>query len=187
MSPIVSGLASVASMLFNASSAAKSSAASAKTDKASTPEPSSIVTLSQDATSLARMADRGMLLASEGGASGRSAGVADAQLSQLSVNRSVSKEDFQAMLTRFGATDAQKDEITKGFDADQDGAISRDEFLKGIARTADAQGGGEFGQALLQLMDRGGKGNADGSVGTQEFAAFSRAYANASKGVRTIG
>ncbi|MDA8521095.1 hypothetical protein [Acidovorax sp. NCPPB 4044] len=193
MSPIVSGLASVASMLFNAASSAKPVSGQAKPDRAPAPEPSSIVTLSQDASALARLADQGVLTAStatdarSGAVTGRgAAGVAaGAALQASGANRAVSKEDFQALLTRFGATDAQKEQLTAGFDSDKDGSITRDEFLKGVAQTVGPQSGGEFAQSLLQLMDRGAGGNADGSVGAGEFGAFSTAFATVSQRFRT--
>ena len=50
------------------------------------------------------------------------------------------------------------------FDADKDGVITHDEFLKGLARTKGQQAATDpFAQAVLQVMDRAG--NADGTVG----------------------
>lgn len=80
-------------------------------------------------------------------------------------------------MTRFGADDAQKTQITAGFDANQDGSISHGEFLKGLASTSIQKPGTDFSQAVLQLMDRGG--NTDGVVSQNEFAAFTTAFANA--------
>ena len=97
--------------------------------------------------------------------------VASAALS----GRPVSTQDFQELLTRFGADDAQKAQLTAGFDANKDGSITQDEFLKGLAKTKGAQAGSDFSQAVMQLMDR--SGNADGSVADKEFAAFSTAFA----------
>ena len=49
------------------------------------------------------------------------------------------------------------------FDADKDGVITHDEFLKGLARTKGQQAATDpFAQAVLQVMDRAG--NADGLV-----------------------
>jgi Ca2+-binding EF-hand superfamily protein len=93
------------------------------------------------------------------------------------VRRSVSREDFRDLLARFGATEAQTEQLTAGFDANKDGAISQDEFLKGLASTKGSQAGSGFSQAVMQLMDQGG--NADGTVAHKEFAAFSTAFAAA--------
>ena len=50
------------------------------------------------------------------------------------------------------------------FDADKDGAITHDEFLKGLARTKGQQATTDpFAQAVLQVMDRASMD--DGSVG----------------------
>ncbi len=96
------------------------------------------------------------------------------------------KEDFQALLTRFGATEAQKEQLTAGFDTDKDGTITRDEFLQGLAQTAGPQGSGEFAQSLLALLDRGAAGNADGTVGANEFSALTTAFADMSRRPRNI-
>ncbi|GEM_PF-838602 len=188
MSPIVSGLASVASMLFNAASSSKASAGTARQggDAPSAPDPSAIVTLSQDAGGLARLAGQGVLASS--GTVGETrvgllgaGGAAGGALQALSANKPVPKEDFQALLTRFGATDAQKEQLTAGFDADKDGTITRDEFLQGLAQTTGPQSGGEFAQSLLRLVDRGAAGNADGSVGAGELSALTTAFAQMSQ------
>ena len=95
--------------------------------------------------------------------------------------RPVSTQDFQELLTRFGADDAQKAQLTAGFDVNKDGAISQDEFLQGLAKTKGPQAGTDFSQAVMQLMDRGAAGNADGSVAAKEFAALAKAFASAEK------
>lgn len=184
MSPIVSGLASVASMLFNAASSSKASAGSARQggDAPSAPDPSAIVTLSQDAGGLARLAGQGVL-ASSGTVGETRVGLlgAGGALQALPANKPVATADFQALLTRFGATDAQKEQLTAGFDADKDGTITRDEFLQGLAQTTGPQGGGEFAQSLLRLVDRGAAGNGDGTVGAGELSALTTAFAQLSQ------
>jgi hypothetical protein len=176
MTPLISGIASVASLLFNAASGKSAATPRAKSQEAA-PDPSAVVTLSKEAETLAGFASKGILTAAGkvDGALGSSdtAGKIGEALSK----RAVSKEDFQALLTRFGATDAQKEQITTGFDADSDGSISQDEFLKGIASTSGAKGGSDFSQALLQLVDR--HGNANGVVNQAELAQFTTAFANA--------
>lgn len=190
MSPIISGLASVASMLYNAASSSRASSGSAGkgADTSSLPDPSAVVTLSQDAGGLARLAGQGVMASTAQAQAGLLAtgGSAGGALQALSSNRAVPKEDFQALLTRFGATDAQKEQLTAGFDTDKDGTITRDEFLQGLAQTAGPQGSGEFAQSLLALLDRGAAGNADGTVGANEFSALTTAFADMSRRPRNI-
>ena len=182
MSPLLSGLASVASLVFNATSSGSGKLAGPRRSGAGVePEPSAVLTLSPQAEALAGFADKGILVsqgklenavgAVASGSAGRAASVASVALSA----RPVSTQDFQALLTRFGADDAQKAQLTAGFDADKDGFITMDEFLKGLAKTKGAQAGSDFSQTVMQLMDR--NGNADGSVADKEFAAFSTAFA----------
>ena len=191
MSALISVLASAASMIFNAApSGPAKSAASRRSGADAEPEPSAVVTLSPQAEAMAGFAGRGIMV-SQGkvenalGAVARSSGggAANAVSAALS-GRPVSTQDFQELLTRFGADDAQKAQLTAGFDANKDGAISQDEFLKGLAKTKGTQGtpaDSDFSQAVMQLMDRGGSGNADGTVAAKEFAAFATAFATAGK------
>ena len=194
MSALVSVLASAASMIFNAASSGPAkSAASRRSGADVEPEPSAVVTLSPQAEAMAGFAGKGIMVSqgkvenalgaltevsrSSGG------GAANAVSAALS-GRPVSTQDFQELLTRFGADDAQKAQLTAGFDANKDGAISQDEFLKGLAKTKGTQGtpaDANFSQAVMQLMDRGGSGNADGTVAAKEFAAFATAFATAGK------
>lgn len=190
MTPLISGLASVASLIFNASSGGAGKAAGARRSKeAEAPEASAVVTLSPQAEAMAGFANKGVLMTQgrfdaalspvsrgvSSGTGGKPSGVA-----ALS-GPAVSAQDFKDLLTRFGATDAEKAELTAGFDADKDGAISQDEFLKGLASTSTHKTGTDFSQAVRQLMDRGGDG--DGVVAAKEFTAFTTAFANAGKGV----
>lgn len=173
MSPLISGLASVASFLYNAASGSKSAA----TPRASQPAeatPSAVVTLSKEAEAMAGFAGKGILMTSGKLDGAASTGTA---LTASRADRAVSKQDFQELLASFGATDAQKEQLAAGFDANQDGAISRDEFLKGIASTSGAKGGSELSQSLLQLVDR--HGNANGVVNQTELAQLTTAFANA--------
>ena len=168
MSPLISGLASVASFLYNAASGSKSAA----TPRASQPAeaaPSAVVTLSKEAEAITGLAGKGMLMTS-----GKPDGTA---LTASQADRAVSKQDFQELLASFGATDAQKEQLAAGFDTNQDGAISRDEFLKGLAATSGSKGGSELSQSLLQVVDR--HGNANGVVNQAELAQLTTAFANA--------
>ncbi|MFN3438494.1 MAG: hypothetical protein ACK41V_12415 [Acidovorax sp.] len=190
MSALVSVLASAASLIFNtASSGPAKSVASRRGGADVEPEPSAVVTLSPQAEAMAGFAGKGIMV-SQGKvenalgalttvARSTTGGAANAVSAALS-GRPVSTQDFQELLTRFGADDAQKAQLTAGFDANKDGAISQDEFLKGLAKTKGTQGtpaDADFSQAVMQLMDRGGSGNADGTVAAKEFAAFSTAFA----------
>ena len=184
MSPLISGLASVASMIFNAASGgASKTAASRRTADAEVPQASALVTLSPQAEALARFAGKG-IEATQGGldaavsAVSRSVGGAAGNAGAAALSgRSVSTQDFQELLTRFGADDAQKAQLTAGFDTNNDGAISRDEFLQGLAKTSSTQTATDFSQAVRQMLD--GAGNADGVVAAKEFTAFTTAFVNA--------
>ncbi|KRB28825.1 EF-hand domain-containing protein [Acidovorax sp. Root70] len=183
MSPLISGLASVASMIFNAASSGAGKASARRGAEAAAPEPSAVVTLSPEAQTLAGMAGQA---SSAGAVTGvaRSVGQASPALPGGRAAGAVSKDDFQALLTRFGATEDQKQQITAGFDADKDGVITHDEFLKGLARTKGPQAGSDpFSQAVLQVMDHAG--NADGTVAKEEFAALSSAFALAERRTHT--
>lgn len=185
MSPLISGLASLASIVFNATSGgtSKSTATRRSSSDAAPAEPSTVVTLSPQAEALAGFAGKGILVSQgklDGPLGAVQRGASGASLSaNAGAGGAISKQDFQELLTRFGADDAQKTQITAGFDANQDGSISHAEFLKGLAGTSIQKPGSEFSQAVLQLMDRGG--NTDGVVSQNEFAAFTTAFANAAQ------
>jgi len=173
MSPLISGLASVASLLFNAASGSSAkSAASRRSQDAAEVQPSAVVMLSPQAEALAGFASKGILV---------SQGKLDGALGAMPRGGSVSAQDFKELLTRFGADDAQKEQITAGFDANQDGSISHEEFLQGLASTSMARQGSELSQAVLQVMDQGG--NADGVVSQKEFTALATAFARAERRV----
>lgn len=186
MSPLISGLASLASLVFNATSGATTKPAAARRGSDAAPaQPSAVVTLSPQAEALAGLAGKGILV-SQGkpdgalGATQRGTGAAAGHLTaNAGGGGAISKQDFQELLTRFGADDGQKAQITAGFDTNQDGSISHSEFLKGLASTSTQKPGTDFSQAVLQLMDRGG--NTDGVVSQNEFAAFTTAFANAAQ------
>ena len=170
MSPLISGLASVASLLFNAASGASKSGASRRGSDGDEAQPSAVVTLSAEAEALAGVAGKGVLVSQRSG---------DGKLAASAGTGSVSAQDFQELLTQFGADDVQKAQLTAGFDADKDGRISHDEFVKGLASTAPGKPRTDFGQAVLQVMDRAG--NTDGVVNTTEFAALTTAFAHAER------
>ncbi len=182
MSPLISGLASVASFLYNAASGNKS-AASSRASQPAAAEPSAVVTLSKEAEAMTGFAGKGILMTSgklDGAltaVSARTGTDSGNALTASAADRAVSKKDFQELLASFGASDAQKEQLAAGFDANQDGAISRDEFLKGIASTSGAKGGSDFSQSLLQLVDR--HGNANSVVNQTELAQLTTAFANA--------
>lgn len=178
MSPLVSGLASVASLIFNATSGGTSRSTGARSLGAGADAgPSAVLSLSPQAEALAGLAGKGVL--PQGGTPGHSLGVvARSSAGSAAVSgRPVSAQDFQELLGRFGADGAQKAQLTAGFDANKDGSITQDEFLQGLAKTQGAQAGSDFSQTVMQLMDR--SGNADGTVADKEFAAFATAFTSA--------
>ncbi len=190
MSPLISGLASVASMIFNAASGgASKTAASRRSADSEANQASAVVTLSPQAEALAGFAGKG-IEATQGqldaavSAISRSRGAAAGGAGAAAASgRSVSTQDFQELLTSFGADDAQKAQLTAGFDANKDGAISRDEFLQGLAQISDTKTGTDFSQAVRQMLD--GAGNADGVVAAKEFTAFTTAFANVQQRARS--
>lgn len=184
MSPLISGLASVASMLFNAASGRSGSTPSSahRADSAGVAGPSAVVRLSPEAAALAGLADKGVMVTQsrlDPPAAAAGLGTVRGSVGPAAGGGSVSTQDFQDLLAQFGATDAQKERLSAAFDADQDGRISQDEFLKGLAKTRSPESTTEFSQAVMQLMDHGG--NADGTVALQEFAAFSTAFSTLQK------
>ncbi|RLJ40171.1 EF-hand domain-containing protein [Acidovorax sp. 106] len=198
MSPLISGLASVASMIFNASSsnAGKAPAARRPADTAEA-GPASVVHLSSQAQALAGAAGKALTQSAQAVATAATgAGAAATGGAQGSgQGGSVSKQDFQSLLTQFGATEAQKEQLATGLDANKDGAISRDEFLQGLANTQGSKAGSELSQALMQVMDGAGNGGVaspgngkgDGAVSAKEFAALTTAFAALEKkGVKTV-
>lgn len=179
MTPLISGLASVASFLYNAASGSKS-AASSRASQPAAAEPSAVVTLSKEAEAMTGFAGKGILMTSgklDGPLGTRTVADTGSALTASQADRAVSRKDFQELLASFGASDAQKEQLAAGFDANQDGAISRDEFLKGIAATSGTKGSTEFSQSVLQLVDR--HGNANGVVNQAELAQLTTAFANA--------
>lgn len=185
MSPLLSGLASVASLVFNAaSSGAAKPAAPRRGSDAEQAQPSAVVTLSPQAEALAGFAGKGILVSQgklDGALGAVQRGSGGGLVRQPSAGGSVSTQDFKALLSEFGADDAQKEQIAAGFDTSKDGRISHEEFLQGLASTSITRQGNDFSQAVLQLMDR--SGIADGVVSQSEFAALATAFANAEKRV----
>ena len=110
MSPLISGLASVASMIFNAASSGAGKASARRGGEAAPPEPSAVVTLSPEAQTLAGMAGQGVL-ATQGisagtvNAVGRSSGQTTAALPGGRAAGAVSKDDFHCLLYTSDAAD----------------------------------------------------------------------------------
>ncbi|MFY3384767.1 EF-hand domain-containing protein [Paracidovorax sp. MALMAid1276] len=181
MSPLISGLASVASLVFNAvSSGSNKSSASASSSRSAgagdAGGPAAVLSLSPEAASLAGLADKG-LVATQGKGSQALGTITDA-VGRTAQGAALTKKDFQELLSQFGATDVQSEALAARFDVNNDGRISRDEFAKGLGQTRGAQSTTDFAQALMGLMDKAG--DTDGKVSKQEFAALAAAFADAS-------
>lgn len=176
MIPLISGLASVASMLFNSSSGA-SSLPRKVADTA--PEASAKVVLSSDAEAIARFASKGVAVAVRSTAKVGADGsvTRSTQTTANEANQSVSKDDFRRLLAEFGASETQQAQLAEGFDTDQDGTISRDEFLQRMAGTTGKAADSNFTQSLLALIDQ--HGNANGVVNQNEFVQFTTAFVDA--------
>jgi hypothetical protein len=142
---------------------------------AAPPAPSALVVLGDDAKAFADFASKGIAVAVR--RLGDTVSAAGAPPVAAGADPSVSKEDFDRLLAQLGATQDEKRQLETGLDTDKDGAISRDELLKGLSGTQGAKQGSETSQALLRLMDRGG--NADGVVDQGEFGRFTAAFLDA--------
>ena len=167
MTPLISGLASLASLLFNASQSGSGNAtAPRRNGEAANAGPAALVSWSPEARGLA---GQGALAAES------ASGTAE--------QGTVSRPDFQDLLARFGATEQQTLRLTSRFDADQDGSISHEEFQKGLARAAGDRANDPLSQVLLGLMDA--QGNGDGRVNPKELAALTGAFARAEHPARS--
>ncbi|MBC8740348.1 EF-hand domain-containing protein [Paraburkholderia sp. UCT31] len=88
----------------------------------------------------------------------------------------VSQSDFENFASKLGATKDEADQMFKGFDTNQDGLISNDEFLVGLASTLK-DGSSSFAQSILRLMDT----NQNGSVDASEFGTLESSFVHAEK------
>lgn len=174
MSPLISGLASVASLIFNAASArTRPNGAEQRPTGPDDALPSARFTLSREAEGMAGAA----------GKVARASAMAADHGMRVSNSASVSVESFQQVLSRFGADDARGAALAAEFDGNRDGIITRDEFMRGMSRTAGAGAQSPFSQSVLEVMDRAG--NADGVVSAREFAELAQAFGLASRQSRS--
>ena len=133
-------------------------------------EASTQVSLSADARAFANLASKGIAVAVRG---------LNVTQSSSGSDLSVSKDDFDGLLARLGATTEEKRQLESGLDTDKSGDISRDELLKGLAATGGATSSSETSMALLHVMDRSGDSN--GKVDGGEFGRFTAAFLDAAK------
>lgn len=89
---------------------------------------------------------------------------------------SVSQSDFEKFASKLGATKDEADQMFEAFDTNQDGSISNEEFLVGLASTLK-DGSSAFAQSILQLMDT----DHNGSVDASEFGAVESSFVQAEK------
>lgn len=143
------------------------------------PEPSALVSLSDDAKSFATFAAKGVTVAMRrlDGALGPSVPTRGA--AGVAPSTSVSMDDFDRLLNKLGATQEEKNQLKSGLDTDKSGNISRDEFLKGLAATQGTTQDSKTSQALLRLMDR--DGNANGVAEAAEFGRFGASFLDAAQ------
>lgn len=181
MTPLISGLASLASLLFNASQSGSGNAtAPRRNGEAANAGPAALVSWSPEARGLA---GQGALGAESASALTHRVGRPAESASGTAEQGRVSRQDFQDLLARFGATEQQTLRLTSRFDADQDGSISHEEFQKGLARAAGDRANDPLSQVLLGLMDA--QGNCDGRVNPKELAALTGAFARAEHPARS--
>lgn len=180
MTPLISGLASLASLLFNASqSGAGKPPVPQRNGESADGGPAALVRWSPEARGLA---GQGALGAESASVLTRRVGLSAQSPSGRDAPGTVSRQDFQDLLVGFGATEQQTQQLASRFDTDQNGQISEEEFHKGLARAAEDVAGDALSQVLLGLIDA--KGNADGRVDSKELAALTGAFARAEHGAR---
>ena len=118
MTPLISGLASLASLLFNASQSGSGNAtAPRRNGEAANAGPAALVSWSPEARGLA---GQGALGAESASALTHRVGRPAESASGTAEQGTVSRPDFQDLLARFGATEQQTLRLTSRFDADQD-------------------------------------------------------------------
>ena len=182
MTPLISGLASLASLLFNASQSGtgKAAAPPQRNGEAADAGPAALVRWSPEARGLA---GQGALGAESASALTRRVGRSAQSPSGVEGQGTVSRQDFQALLVGFGATEQQTQQLASRFDIDQNGSISQEEFQKGLARAASDRTGDALSQVLLGLLDA--RGNGDGRVDQKELSALTGAFARAEHPARS--
>jgi EF-hand domain pair len=142
------------------SSSAKRDATPAASQSGS-PSMSDTVTLSPEAQAIASFNAEGISVVIVHSA-GLSRGVQPPSPSPVSKG-SVSKSDFEAVMSGFGLSTQQADQNFAAMDSNGDGSISHCEMLS--AMSATSQGGSSLSEGLRQMMDM----NHDGSVSGTEF------------------
>lgn len=172
----------------NTAQASGNTAASTPTDAQS---PSTTITLTAGAQGLASLAAAGVTFKTESFASlGLTANDflnahTPAQVSALwqkvakagpTQHGAVSQSDFEKFASQLGATKDEADQMFQAFDTNNDGSISNEEFLVGLASTLKA-GSSPFAQSILRLMDT----NQNGAVDASEFGAFESSFVQAEK------
>jgi hypothetical protein len=190
------GGSSGTSSVSGTSGVAAPSGSKAASTSADAPPSSSIVTLSAGAQTLASLAAQGIsfTLTSVASLGISSSDIANAttpaqqyalaqQIQQglishgdlITPGGSVSQSDFENLVTQFGGTKAQADQLFQSLDTNADGSVSSEEFLDGMGSTS---GDSPVAQSLLKLMDT----NGDGSVSSSEFINFEMAFAQEENG-----
>lgn len=136
---------------------------------------SSKVTLSQDARVLAKFASKGISVSLKQMSKPLNSQIENHNSYSFDetkvFEKSISKVDLDKLLFNLGATDLEREQIKSGLDSNNDGTISHEELLKGIASTLQADS--VLGQNILSLMDR--NGDANGIVTSTEFARITTA------------
>jgi hypothetical protein len=176
------------------SGAAATSGSAAAAPSADAPTSSTIVTLSPGAQALAALptptvSSSGVIseqisLASLGISPSDVANSTPKQLFELfrqqtqAINSgaALSQTDFEKLVTQFGGTKAQADQLFQAFDTNSNGSVSNEEFLTGLAN-ASKDGGSAVAQSLFGLMDT----NGSRSVSASEFSTFETTFIKAEK------
>jgi hypothetical protein len=134
---------------------------------------SDTITLSPEAQAIASFNAKGISVVTIHSA-GLSSGVQPPRPAPVP-NGSVSKSDFQAVMSGFGLSTQQSDQDFAAMDGNDDGSISNGEMLS--AMSATGQGGSSLSEGLRQVMDT----NNDGSVSGTEFINLETALVGVEK------
>jgi hypothetical protein len=91
--------------------------------------------------------------------------------------KSISMDDLDKVLLNLGASEVEIEQIESGLDIDNNGNISHDELLRGLAGTLD--NGNSLSKSILNIMDRNGDSN--GTVNAVEFSRLATALYDTEK------
>lgn len=150
------------------------SSSTSQTSTSSAPASSSVVTLSPEAQTYAKLNAEGVTITQVGLAAGNPVQNLEKAASNAVglQNGAVSQTDFETLAAQFGASKAQADQVFQQLDSNNNGSVSNSELLKALGNTDGSGGTSASSQALLKLIDA----NGDGTVSGSEYLKFETAF-----------